>query len=102
MIYSSRDIEQNILKLVILGHFLPFYHSPPNDPENQNFEEKKWKKCLEILSFYTYMCTINEDMIYGSWNIRCNKQKFLSFWTILDLLAPDYSENQNIKIEKDT
>ena len=25
MIYSSWDIEQNILKLVILGHFLPFY-----------------------------------------------------------------------------
>ena len=27
IIYSSWDIEQNILKLVILGHFLPFY--PP-------------------------------------------------------------------------
>ena len=26
MIYSSWDIEQNLLKLVILGHFLPFYH----------------------------------------------------------------------------
>ena len=27
---------------------------------------KKWKNCREILSFYTYMCTINEDhMIYG-------------------------------------
>ena len=25
MIYSSWDIEQNILKIVILGHFLPFY-----------------------------------------------------------------------------
>ena len=39
------------------------------------------KKCLEILSFYTYMCTLNEDyMIYDSWNIRCNRQKFSSFW----------------------
>ena len=26
MIYISWDIEHNILKLVILGHFLPFYH----------------------------------------------------------------------------
>ena len=27
------------------------------------------------------MCTINEDHgIYGSWNIRCNRQKFLTFW----------------------
>ena len=31
MIYSSRDIEQNILKLVILGHFLLFY--PPKNPK---------------------------------------------------------------------
>ena len=69
---------------VILGHILPFYHPLliHSDPENQNFE-KKWKKCLEILSFYTYMCTINEDhMIYGSWNIRCDRQKFLTFWAI--------------------
>ena len=29
---------------VILGHFLPFFHRPPNSPENQTFE-KKWKKC---------------------------------------------------------
>ena len=29
------------------------------------------------------MCTINEDyMIYGSWNVRCDRQKFLSFWAI--------------------
>ena len=143
MIYSSWDIEQNILKLVILGHLLPFYphknpkikilknekicwryhhfthvyqksqsydvqfprfgvrqteffvilghfllfyHSQP--PKNQNFE-KKWEIFLEILSFYTYMCTINEDhMIYGSWNIRCNRQKFLSFWAIFCPFSP--------------
>ena len=35
----------------------------PSDLENQNFE-KKWKKYLEILSFYTHMCTINEDHRY--------------------------------------
>ena len=35
--------------------------------------KKNEKKCLEILSFYTYMCTMNEDhMLYGSWNIRRN------------------------------
>ena len=97
--YSSWDIEHNILKSLILGHFLPFYPpkktpksqfwkirdhhfftewdrqnflwfwatfcpftSPsPNYPENQNFEQKKWKQCLEMLSFHIYMCTINED-----------------------------------------
>ena len=52
-------------------------------------KKKKWKKCLEILSFYTYMCTINEDhMIYGSWNIRCNRQKFSTFWAIFCLFSP--------------
>ena len=49
MIYSSWDIEQNLLKLVILGHFLPFY--PLKNAKNQNFE--KWKNLLEISSFYT-------------------------------------------------
>ena len=44
IIYSSWDIEQNILKLIILGHFLPFY--PPKKPQNQNFE--KWKNLLKI------------------------------------------------------
>ena len=44
---------------------------------------------MEILSFYTYMCTINEDhMIYGSWNIRCDRQKFLSFWDIFCPFSP--------------
>ena len=27
MIYSFRDIERGVLKLVTLGHFLPFYPS---------------------------------------------------------------------------
>ena len=136
MNYSSWEIEQNTLSLVILGHFLPFYPlknpknqnfekwkklleissfytiiwctvpeiwsetdrifchfgpfsallppptpHPPN-PENQNFENKM-KKCLKILSFCTCMSTINEDhMIYGSWNIKCDRQEFLSFWAI--------------------
>ena len=48
MIYSSSDIQQNIMKLVILGHFLPFY--PNKNPKNQKFE--KWKNLLEISSFY--------------------------------------------------
>ena len=47
-IYNTWDMEQNILKLVILDHFLPFYPTKP--PKNQNFE--KWKNLLEISSFY--------------------------------------------------
>ena len=74
MIYSSWNIEQNILKLVILGHFLPIY------PKNKNFE--KWKNLLEISSFYSCVpkitiiwCTVPE--------IRSESDRiFLSFWVI--------------------
>ena len=77
MIYSSWDIEQNILKLIILGHFLPFY--TPKNPKNQNFE--KWKKFLEISSFHT--CTKNHNhMMYGSLDMEWGRQNFLSFWAI--------------------
>ena len=35
------------------------------------------------------MCTTNEDhMIYGSWNIRCNRQKFWTFWAIFCSFSP--------------
>ena len=52
-------------KFCHFGSFFALLPPPPNDPKNQNFEKKR--KCLEILSFSTYMCTINEDhMIYGS------------------------------------
>ena len=63
MIYSYWDIEENILKLVILSSFLPFY--PPKKLKNLNFE--KLKNLLEISSFYTYVpkitiiwCTVPE------------------------------------------
>ena len=47
---------------VILGHYLPFYHSM--DPKNQNFE--KMKKTLEDI-IILQMCTINDShMMYGS------------------------------------
>ena len=41
MIYSSWDIEFDRLKLVIMGHFLPFYPLPAKNPKNQNFEITK-------------------------------------------------------------
>ena len=54
MICSSWDIEHNKLKLVILGHFLPFI--PLKTLKIQNFE--KWKSLLNISSFYTWAPTI--------------------------------------------
>ena len=62
MIYSPWDIEQNILKLVNLGHFLHFY--PPKKPQNQNFE--KWNYLPEDI-IILQMCTKNHNhMMHGS------------------------------------
>ena len=69
MTYSSWDIKQNILKLLILGHFLPFY--PDKTPKNQNF--KKWKNLLETSSQY---------MMYSSWDTEWDRQNVWSFWAI--------------------
>ena len=63
MIYSSWNIESGRLKLVIMGHFLPFYSSPKT-LKNQNFE--KMKKIAGDITIL-HMCTKNHNqMRYGS------------------------------------
>ena len=43
------------------------------------------------------MCTINDShMMYGSWDMECNRQNFLSFWTVFLLFYP--TNNQKNKI----
>ena len=42
---------------------------------------KKWKKCLEIIILFK--CTINDNhMMYGSWDMKQDRQNFLSFRAI--------------------
>ena len=86
------------------GSFLPFYHTPLMILKIKILKKKKKKKKMpEDINLYTYKCTINEDhMIYGSWNIRSDRQKFLSFWVSFLPLSqsPDNPENQNFKIKK--
>ena len=64
----------------------------PNNLENQknqNFEKLK-KPPGDIIILR--MCTINDNhMIFGSWDIKCDRQIFLSFWTIF------CSKNQNFE-----
>ena len=62
--------------MVILGHFLPFYH--PQKPKNQNFE--KWKNFLEISSFYT---VYQKSQSYGVWFLRYGVRQ-IEFFVILD------------------
>ena len=60
-IYSSWGMQQNILKLVLLGHFLPFY--PPKKPQKSKFW--KMEKFGEIIILYIYIKNHNY-MMHGS------------------------------------
>ena len=94
MMYGSWDMEGNRHNFVILDCFLPFY--PPMDPENQNFE--KMKKTPEDI-IILHKCTINDNhMMYGSWDMKRDRQNFLSFWTVFCLFTP--LTTQKIKILK--
>ena len=73
---------------IILDHLLPF--DPTNKPKNQTFE--KIKKTPEVI-IILQLCTTNDDhMMYRSWDIKHDRQKFLSFWAIfcpfITLTAP--------------
>ena len=62
---------------------------------------KKWKKRLKILSLYTCIPQMM-IMMYGSWDMECNRQNFLSFWAIFcPFILPNNPKNQNFeKMEK--
>ena len=61
----------------IFSHFGPFY--TPNNPENQNFEKMK-KTPGDIIILHK--CTTNENMRYGYWDMKHDRENFLSFGAI--------------------
>ena len=83
MIYISWDTECDRLKLVIMGHFL----SPPLITQEIRIL-KKWKKLLEISSFYT--CAPKNTTIWGTvpeiWSET--DKKFCHFGPFFALLIP--------------
>ena len=85
IMYGSWDMEhnrQNFLSFWTI--FLHFY--PANNPKNQTFEKMK-KPPRDIITLD--VCIINNNhMMYGSWDIEHNGQKFLSFWTIFCPFSP--------------
>ena len=75
MMYVPWNTECDRL-FVILGHFLHF--TPLLTPIR-----KIWKNVKKPSPFALHRCTMNEDhIIYDSWDIRHNKEIFLSFWVI--------------------
>ena len=94
MMYGSSDMEST--KDRIFCHFgLFFALLPSNNLENKNVEKMK-KAPGDIISLH--MCTINENHMYGSWDIECNRQ---NFFVILDHFflfnPPNKPENQNLE-----
>ena len=59
---------------------------------------KKWKKTPgDIIILHT--CSINNNhTMYGSWNMKCDGQNFLSFWTMSCSFNP--AKTWKIKILK--
>ena len=97
IIYSSWDIEQNILKLY-WNHF-----TLPSSQKSKFW--KKMKKTPEILSFYKYMCTINADHMIYMWFLKykvLQTEIFVILGHFLPFQLLDTLENQNFNIEKNT
>ena len=98
MIYSSWDIEQNIQKLVILCHFLPFY--PLQTPKIKILINEKI--CWRYHHFtHVYQKSQSYDvwfLRYGVWQTEC--------FVIMDHFLPFYPpmdpENQNFEKMKKT
>ena len=76
---------------IILNQFLHF--NTPNSLKNKKFEKMKITTEDVII---LHMCTRNDNyMMYGSWDIKCDRQNFLSFWTIF--YPPNNPEKQNFE-----
>ena len=94
MIYSSWDIEQNILKLVILGHFLPFY--PLKTPKIKILKNEKI--CWRYHHFtHVHQKSQSYDVQFLRFGVRQTKNfvtlgHFLPFY-----LPPNDLEYQNFE-----
>ena len=85
MIYGSWDISHNkYIFLSFWGIFCPF---TPLTTRKVNILEK-WRKGQEILSFYKCVAINDYHAMYGSWDIECDRQNILLFWTIFCPFTP--------------
>ena len=97
IIYSSWDIEQNVLKLIILGHFLPFY--PLKTPKIKILKNEKicWR--------YHFTHVYQKSQSYDVWFLRYGVRQ-TEFFVIMDCFLPFYPpmdpENQNFDKMKKT
>ena len=81
---------------MIFSHFGPT--SPPlSTNKTQNFE--KMKKMPENI-IISHKCSINNNHMYDSWDMKHNQQNFLSFWAIFCPFTSLTAENTKMKKKK--
>ena len=98
--WKSYDVwfrRYGVWQAKVFCHFGPFFALlPTSNPKNQNFEKMK-KTSGDIIILHR--CIINNNrMMYGSWAISCDRQKFSSFWLMFYPFSP--LTIQKIKILK--
>ena len=94
MIYSSWDKDGGRLKLVIMGHFVPFYLLPIKNLKNQDFEKMK-KIAGDII---LHIRTKNHNhMRYGSWDKEWETKFFVILGYFLSFYLPNNLQNQNFE-----
>ena len=84
----------------IFGHSgLFFALLPPIDPENMKLWKNEEKKRRRYYHF-THVYHNDNHMMKDSWDMECDRQNFLSFWTIFCPFTPPPLTTQKIKILK--
>ena len=64
---------------LILVYFLPFY--PSNNPNKEVFQKSEKKNSLDITILHM-QTKINDQMVYGSWDMVLDNMNFFSFSAI--------------------
>ena len=97
MMLVSEISSERTKFFVILDHFLLYYL--PNNPKNQNFE--KMKKTIGSI-IILHKCSIHDNhmMMYGSWDMKCDAQNFLSFGNVFCPFTPITTQKIKILTEK--
>ena len=99
IMYASWDMECDRHNC----HFEPFFpFFAPLMPKIKIWKKRKKKTYGDIIILHK--CTINDNhMMYGSWDMECDRHNFFSFWTIFCPFTPPKNlENHNFEKTKKT
>ena len=95
MMYGSWDMECERQNFCHYGPFFMLFY--PYGSRKSKFSENK-RKCWKII---LHMFTVTDSkMIYGFSDMECNRQDFLSNWTVFCPFTPSQPKSKLWKTEK--